>query len=293
MLPEHLIKELHYIELQAARRIRSLKVGTYTSRLRGGGFDFDEHRVYREGDDVRRIDWNVTARMNMPFVRQTHAERELNVVVALDVSRSMRFGTGAYSKRERMLFVAACLVFSAVADQVNTGFLAFSDRVLAYREPKRARARAWMMLEELWNLESPAKETAIVPAVRYLSENLKSVSIVFLVSDFMTREDLAGSRELKALGVRHDVIGVVVEDPAETELPEGTGSVTLRDLETGRQKRVGLSHGLRRRYNELLEQRRKDLVDTFYRVQADHVFLRSDENVVEPLLRLFAARRHA
>ena len=152
MLPEHIIRELRYIELAASKRIRSDKVGTYTSRRRGSGFDFDELRAYREGDDVRRIDWNVTARMNMPYVRETHAERELNAIVALDVSRSMAFGTGEYTKQERMLFIAACLVFSAVADQVNTGFLAFSDRVLSYEPPRRARARAWQMLEDLWRL---------------------------------------------------------------------------------------------------------------------------------------------
>src|SRR5262245_55070804 len=120
MLPEHVIQKLHYIELSASRRIRSRKVGTYTSPQRGSGFDFDQHRVYQIGDDVRRIDWNVTARMNMPFLRETHAERELNVMVALDLSKSMTFGTGEFSKKERMLFIGACIVFSAVADQINT-----------------------------------------------------------------------------------------------------------------------------------------------------------------------------
>jgi uncharacterized protein (DUF58 family) len=293
MLPEHVVRQLRYIELSTNKRIRNLRVGTYTSRLRGSGFDFDQHSVYREGDDVRRIDWNVTARMNLPYVRETHAERELNVVVALDLTRSMQFGTGDLSKKEVMLFIAACLVFSAQADQVNTGFLAFTDRVIDYRPPRRTKARAWTLLEEIWALEPRGRETKILPAARFLAGQLKNVSIVFFVSDFMTDEDLAGARDLKALAVRHDVVGVVVEDPAEVALPPGHGAVRVRDLETGRQARIGLSDGLRRRYDEVVQQRRTELVNMFYRTPMDHVFLRSNEDVIEPLLRLFAARRHA
>jgi uncharacterized protein (DUF58 family) len=173
MLPDHIVRQLRYIELNTAKRIRTLRVGTFTSRLRGSGFDFDQHSLYREGDDVRRIDWNVTARMNAPYVRETHADRELNVVVALDLTKSMQFGTGSHSKKEMMLFVAACIVFSAVADQINTGFLAFTDKVVTYRPPKRARARAWTMLEEIWALEPTGRETKILPAAKFLSGQLK------------------------------------------------------------------------------------------------------------------------
>lgn len=293
MLPESIVQELRYIELATAKRIRNLRLGAYTSRLRGSGFDFDQHQTYREGDDVRRIDWNVTARMNMPYVRKTHADRELNVVIALDLSRSMQFGTGRSSKKEVMLFVAACLVFSAVADQVNIGFLAFSDRVLAYHPPRRARARAWRMLEEIWTLETKGTDTAVGPAARFLLEQLRGFSMVFLVSDFMTTENLDAIGDLKALAVRHDVVGVVIEDPAELTLPPGASVVRVRDLESGREMRLALNGDLRRRYAELTMRRRSALVNAFYRTQMDHVFLRSDQNVVEPLLRVFATRRRA
>src|SRR5688500_6413651 len=124
MLPEHITRELRYLEIYTARKMRNLRAGTYTSRSRGSGFDFDEHRPYRPGDDVRRIDWNVTARMHLPFVRETHAERELNVIVALDLSASMGFGTATLDKQELMLYIAACFAFSAAADQINLGLLA-------------------------------------------------------------------------------------------------------------------------------------------------------------------------
>ena len=139
MIPEHVMRELRYIELYTAKKIRNLRVGAYTSPLRGPGFDFDEHQPYRRGDDVRRIDWNVTARMGAPYVRHTHAERELNVMLAIDVSRSMELGAANRSKKELMTFITGSLLFSAVADQINTGFLAFADRVLEYGPPRRTR----------------------------------------------------------------------------------------------------------------------------------------------------------
>jgi uncharacterized protein (DUF58 family) len=291
MLPDHVIRELRYIELYTAKRMRNLRLGTYTSRLRGAGFDFDEHRLYRPGDDVRRIDWNVTARLMTPFVRQTHADRELNVMIALDLSRSMRFGTADRSKKELMLFIAACLVFSALADQVNVGFVAFTDRVLLYTPPRRSRARVWTMLEEIWALDPPIAPTAVLPAVRFLAGHLKKVSTVFLVSDFITDEDFQRARDLKVLAATHDVIGVVVEDPAETELPRGRSAVRMRDLESGATVRLGLGEGLRRRYRELVDRRRDELTDMFYRVPMDHVFVRCDRSAIEPLLRLFAERK--
>jgi uncharacterized protein (DUF58 family) len=291
MLPEHVIRELRYLEVYTAKRMRNLRLGTYTSRLRGAGFDFDEHRLYQPGDDVRRIDWNVTARLNVPFVRETHADRELNVMIALDFSRSMAFGTRERSKKELTLFIAACLVFSGLADQVNVGFVAFADRVLMYAPPRRSRAHVWKVLEEVWMLDPPRGDTAILSAARFLAGHLKKVSTVFLISDFITDEDLQQARDLKVLAATHDVIGVVVEDPAESELPRGPSAISLRDLETGAAVRVGLGESMRQRYQELVRQRRVRLADAFYRVPMDHVFVRSDRSAIEPLLRLFAERR--
>lgn len=291
MLPDHVIRELRYIEVYTAKKMRNLRLGTYTSRLRGAGFDFDEHRRYRPGDDVRRIDWNVTARLNVPFVRQTHADRELNVMLAIDLSRSMAFGTRERSKKELTLFIAACLVFSGLADQVNIGFVGFADRVLMYAPPRRSRARVWKTLEELWILDPPREGTAILPAARFLAGHLKKVSTVFVVSDFVTDENLLQARDLKVLAARHDVVGVVIEDPAESELPGGRGAIRLRDLETGAAVRVGLGESVRARYRDLVRRRRDRLRDAFYRVPMDHVFVRSDRSAIEPLLRLFAERR--
>jgi len=290
MIPEHVMRELRYIEIYTAKKIRNLRVGAYTSPLRGSGFDFDQHQAYRPGDDVRRIDWNVTARMNTPYVRLTHAERELNVIVAMDLSRSMELGTSRFSKKEALTFITGSLLFSAISDQINTGFLAFADRVLAYAPPRRTRAAAWAMLQQCWSLAPPKPTTALIPALRHLAASLKRMSVVFLVSDFITDEDVFASPELGMLTTRHDVIAVVPEDPAEAELPAGGGFVRLRDLESGRDVAVALTAGSRRRYAEAARRRREDLTRAFYRAGIDHIFVRTDESPVEPVLSLFARR---
>jgi len=290
MIPEHVMRELRYIEVYTAKRIRNLRVGPYTSAQRGPGFDFDEHQPYRQGDDVRRIDWNVTARMDAPYVRHTHAERELNVMIAIDVSRSMELGAAHRSKKELLTFITGSLLFSAVSDQINTGFLAFSDRVLAYSPPRRTRAAAWSVLERCWALSPRPGRTALLPAVQHLLTTLKRMSVVFIVSDFITDEDLFGTQALAMLAAKHDVIAVVPQDPAEAALPAGRGYMQVRDLETGRQVAVSLSSRTRRAYAAETQRRREALARAFYRVPMDHVFVPTDGSPVEPLLSLFARR---
>lgn len=293
MIPEHVMRELRYIEVYSAKKIRTLRAGAYTSPLRGPGFDFDEHQPYRLGDDVRRIDWNVTARLNAPYVRHTHAERELNVMIALDVSRSMELGTSHYSKKEVMTFITASLLFSAVSDQINTGFMAFADRVVTFSPPRRTRGSAWAVLQQCWSLSPRPGRTSLGPAIRHLVTALKKTSVVFLVSDFLTDEDVFARRDLALLAARHDVIAVVPEDPAEASLPAGRGYMTVRDLESGREVALALSARSRRAYADAAKRRRDALAREFYRVPMDHVFVRTDENPVEPLLALFAKRIRA
>ena len=293
MIPPDVLRELRYIEVYTARKIRNLRVGPYTSPMRGPGLEFDEHRPYRPGDDVRRIDWNVTARLNAPFLRQTHAERELTIVAALDLSRSMAFGSSRYSKKEVMTFIAASILFSAASDQIKVGFLAFSDRVLHWSPPRRAGGRAWQVLEEIWAIKATDSRTAVLPAIQHLVERLRGMSIVCLVSDFITNEDVFGSRELRMLASRNDVIAIVPEDPAETALPSGGGAIRLRDPESGHAVSVALNTRTRLAYGEAVAARRKAIVDACYRIPIDHLFVPADQPVMEPLLNLFARRRLA
>ena len=293
MIPEHVMHELRYIEVYTAKKIRNQRVGAYQSPLRGAGFDFDEHQPYRPGDDVRRIDWNVTARMDAPYVRHTHAEREMNVMIAMDVSRSMELGTSKYSKKEVMTFVTGSLLFSALSDQINTGFLAFGDRVLASSPPRRTRAAAWSVLEQCWSTGSAARRTLMLPAIAHLLKTVKRMSVIFLVSDFMTADDVLRSQELAILAARHDVIAVVPEEPSERILPSGRGYLRVRDVESGREAAVGLNDRVRHRYAAEASLRRDALRRAFYRVPMESVFVPTDRSPIEPVLSLFHERMHA
>ena len=291
MIPQHVMRELRYIEVETSRKIRNQRVGAYQSPLRGPGFDFDEHQPYRPGDDVRRIDWNVTARMGTPFVRHTHAEREMNVMVAMDASRSMSLGSSAHSKREALTYISGSILFSAISDQINTGFLAFADRVLLATRPSRTRAAAWNVLEQAWALSPSSKKTLMLPAIRELSKVLKRMSVVFIVSDFVTDDPVLESSELAQLAAHHDVIAVVPEDRAETSLPPGAGSVQVRDMETGRRMTVGRGARASRDFAAAVEARRAELARAFYRVPMDHVFVPTGVSPVLPVLSLFARRK--
>jgi uncharacterized protein (DUF58 family) len=309
MLPEHITRELRYLEIYTARKMRNLRAGAYTSRSRGSGFDFDEHRPYRPGDDVRRIDWNVTARMHQPFVRETHAERELNVIVALDLSASMGFGTARLDKKELMLYIAACFAFSAAADQINLGLLAFGRDVVHYWPPRRSKGRAWRALDELWALAPDPGPTAVAPVARFLQKRLRNASVIFLVSDFLTDESLPDTPDLRLLTALHDVVGVVVQDPSETTLFGAAGELRVRDPETGLRRRLALTVRTRRKYSAMMQKRRQALTDAFYAAGMDHAFVMDraadpvtdpggdtaarTSAILEPLMELFSARRRA
>jgi uncharacterized protein (DUF58 family) len=284
MIPERVMKELRYIEVFTARKIRNQRVGTYQSPQRGPGFDFDEHQPYRPGDDV-------TARLGAPFVRHTHAEREMNVMIAMDVSRSMALGTTRHSKREAMTFITGSILFSALSDQINTGFVAFGDRVLLSTQPKRTRAAAWSVLEQTWALKPSSSKTLMLPLVRHLTLTLKRMSLIFIVSDFVTNDEVLGSPELAHLAHKHDVVAVVPEDRAETELPAGSGYLHLRDLESGKRVSIGLSRQARGHYAAAIRERRERLARAFYRVPMDHVFVPTTGSPVLPVLSLFARRQ--
>jgi uncharacterized protein (DUF58 family) len=291
MIPEHVMSELRYIEVATARKIRNQRVGTYQSPMRGPGFDFDEHQPYRPGDDVRRIDWNVTARMGTPFVRHTHAEREMNVMVVMDASKSMTLGSREHSKREALTYISGSILFSALADQINAGFVAFADKVLLSTPPRRTRAAAWTVLEQAWALKPSGSKTLLLPVVRHLSTTLKRMSVVFIVSDFVTDDDVLASPELAQLATKHDLIAVVPEDRAETQLPAGSGYVQMRDVESGRRVSVGLGRQARAGYAAAIERRREALTRAFYRVPMDHVFVPTEGSPVLPVLSLFARRK--
>jgi len=291
VIPDELARELRYIEIDTTRRIRSLRPGAHRSRQSGDGVDFDQHRPYRPGDEVRHIDWNVTARIGQPFVRRTHAERELDLVVAVDLSRSMHLASTGRSKRDAAMRATASLLFSAVADHLRTGFLAFSDRVVRWTPPTANRRRAWATLTELYALDVPAAHTSLRPAVELLQRSLKHPTLVVIVSDFLVREDLGSLPELGHLAAHHDVVAVVLSDRTESRLPAGSGFVRVRDLESGRGQFVRLNDTVRHRYAAAVDGQRADVGRSCDRLGIESVFVDANDDPVPPLAGIFERRR--
>lgn len=293
MIPQHLLDELRYLEVSTRRAIRTARVGPYTSRARGSGFDFDQHLPYRPGDDVRRIDWNVTARVGAPYVRQTHAERELNLVIAMDLSRSMDVGAGGRLKKELLMLAAGSLLFSASGDQINIGLLAFADGVLGWSPPRRASGRSWQVLEELWATPTRSTATTLGPAIRHLQTHLTTTTVIVFVSDFLTQDDGLHGRDVRTLAAAHDVIAVAVEDPGDSALPPGRGFVRVRDVESGAIVRIALNDRNREAYARAFAQRRAELVRNCHLLGIDVAVVRPDGSVMQPLIELFARRKAA
>ncbi|MBI3981536.1 MAG: DUF58 domain-containing protein [Gemmatimonadetes bacterium] len=284
------MQELRYVEIYTQRKIASRLIGSYTSPFKGVGFDFWEHRRYEPGEDVRRIDWNATARLGQIHVKLCHAERELNAVLVMDLSRSMEFTSQRLTKRELSLRVAACLAFSAVADQMHLGMLAFTDQVEAYFPPRQGRRQAWRILQYLWEAQPRSAGTELGAPIQFLTQRLRKTTLLFLVSDFL-QHDVARLADFQLLGHRHDLVPIVVQDPLEEALLKARGYVRLRDLESGVERVISLSAQNRREYAQEVTRRREELIRHFYTLGLDHVYLRVGDSFVDPLIRMFSSRK--
>jgi len=294
MLAPELTKELQYIEIAASRRIRSLRYGQSRSPIRGSGYEFETHLRYAVGEDLRRVDWNVSARMQELYLKRQFEEKEITVFLVVDVSRSMYFSTAAHSKRIRVLQVAATLGFSAASDSCNFGFLAFSDHVEAFQLPRKGRGHVWRAIEQLYNLQPQRRGTNWELALRFLRSHLRRMSIVFLLSDFITdpaMPSLADLPDLKILAQKHDVVPVIFGDQIERDLPTGRGLLRFRSAESGKEMLLSLSSAQRRRFETLVSNRKDDLQNLCYSLGMECLFLQVGESYMDPLMMLFERRR--
>src|ERR1700688_1499506 len=244
MLAPELVEELQYIEIAVSRRLRSMRFGQNRSPERGTGYEFDSHRKYEIGEDSRRIDWNVSARMPDLYIKRHFEGTDVTVFLLVDLSRSMDFSTAAHSKRLRVIQVAANLGFSAVNDNCHFGFLAFSDQVEAYEPPRKGRGHVWRTMDRLYSLQPSHSGTDWAMALRFLRSQLRRTSIIFLLSDFITDPEgghLDELSDLKFLARKHDVIPIVFEDRLETNLPAGRGFLRFRSAESGEEMVLSLS----------------------------------------------------
>ena len=294
MLPSELTEELHYLELAASRRIRSQRFGQSRSRLRGTGYEFESHRKYELGEDLRRVDWNVSARMQELFLKRHFEEKEVVVFLVVDVSRSMRLSTARWSKRMRTIQVAATLGFSAAAENCHLGFMAFSDTVEVYEPPRKGQAHVWRIVERLYNLRDPKHGTNPETAIRFLRSRLRRTAIVFLLSDFVIDPEVTALTDLpdfKALARKHDVVPIVFEDELERSLPAGHGLIRLRSAEGPHELLLSLSSKQRKRFEALVNHRKAALRDLFFSLGMDCLFLPVGEPFLDPLMTLLERRK--
>lgn len=286
-VPPEILRQVKLIELSTRGLVNSVFTGEYRSIFKGQGMEFSEVREYQPGDEVRSIDWNVTARMSRPFVKRYIEERELTVMLVVDLSGSERFGTVRRFKSELASELAAVLAMSAVRNNDRVGVLLFTDRIEHVVPPRKGRRHVLRIIRDLLAFEPVGRGTDMVRAIDYVARMLNEHAIVFIVSDFL-EEDI--SHPLKLLAQRHDVVAVTVEDPSERDLPN-IGIARLIDPETGETFEVDTSSPIvRTAYTDRVMKEREERKHLLRRLAIDEIPVRTEGGVVEPLLRFFRTR---
>ncbi|WP_438480491.1 DUF58 domain-containing protein [Oleiharenicola lentus] len=280
MIPKKYLQNIRRLEIRTKRLAEDYLSGAYRSVFKGRGLDFEDVRAYSAGDDVRFIDWNVTARMQTPYVREFQEERELSVVIAVDISASGKMNTAAQTKRELAAEVAACLAFSATSNGDKVGLLLFSDRVETYLPPAKGRMQALRIIRDVLYQPAKSPRTSLRHALGFLSHVQTKRAIVFLISDFL---DEGFDRILKATAHRHDLIPILVADPREQTLPDA-GWIIVRDVETSELVEVDTGNPtIRTAFAEAARARVDALRHGFRRSGTDLIELKTGEPYLKPL----------
>jgi uncharacterized protein (DUF58 family) len=288
MLNQEILKKIQTLHFKTKRMANDIFAGRYVSAFKGRGMEFAEVREYCPGDDIRSIDWNVSARYGHPFVKVFHEERELTVILLLDISGSHLFGTRSRLKRELLAEAAAMLAFLAIRTNDKVGAMLFSSNVEKYIPPKKGASHVWRLIKEIYTFEPDDRRTDIGNALTYLNRVAKRHSIVFLISDFI---DQGFDKPLRLTARKHDLTAVRIRDIAEEELPDA-GFIRLIDPETGDNIIINSSkRNIRQRWMEYMFNEKKKLNELLNRTGVDIVDLHTHRDVVDPLIRLFEIRR--
>lgn len=282
-----LLKKVRRIEIKTKGLSRQIFAGEYQSAFKGRGMSFSEVRNYQYGDDVRNIDWNVTARSGEPYVKVFEEERELTVMLLVDISKSSFFGTGDQLKSELMTEICAVLAFSATNNNDKVGLLLFSDKVEKFLPPKKGRGHILRIIRELLDTRPTGAGTDLGMALTYFTNMVKKRSICFLISDYLTDDY---EKPLRLAARRHDVIGLHLYDPAERELP-AVGLLHARDAETGQRRWIDTgSRRVRRRYQEWYQKHMDYFQTAFAHSGADKLSVETTEDYAKALLGFFRRR---
>ncbi len=287
MISKELAKKIRLIEITTNRAVNDVLAGEYHSVFKGRGMEFDEVREYAPGDDVRTIDWNVTARLGKPFVKRFVEERELTVIFVVDLSASGTFGSRKQLKNEVAAELCALLAFSAIKNNDKVGLLAFTDRIEKFIPPKKGASHVLRLVRELLQFSPEGKGTNLAKALEYVGRVNRRRAIVFLVSDFI---DEGYDKPLRLVARRNDLIAVSVRDPRESELPN-VGLIALEDAETGETVVFDTnSPTARRAYASIASQAREQRRELFRKVGVDEVQVSVGEDYVRDLMLFFRRR---
>ena len=287
MIPQEVFQKIRHIQIRSSHKVDELLAGSWHSAFKGRGVEFEEVRPYQVGDDVRTIDWNVTARSDQPFVKLFREEREMSVMLLVDLSPSQSFGTSTQTKRELVAELGATIAMSAIKNNDKVGLTLFTDDIEKSIPPRKGSRHVLRLIRELLYCDPVGTGTSLRMALEHLNRTSKRRSVVFLVSDF---QDDGFEQLLRIARRKHDIVPVVVSDPREFSIPN-VGLIRLRDSETGETVMFDTaSRRNREQYRRLSEQRIEARDATFRRLQMEPVHLTTGKDLIEPLRRYFHSR---
>jgi len=287
MIPRELAKKIRVLQITTNKVVNEILAGEYKSVFKGRGMEFEEVREYSPGDDIRTIDWNVTARTGKPYVKTYVEERELTIMFIVDMSASGEFGSVNKLKNEVAAELCALLAFSAVKNNDKVGLILFTDRVEKFIPPKKGTTHVLRVIRELLSFKPKKSRTDIAGALDYFGRIASKSAVVFLVSDFLA-EDF--KKPMSIIGKKHDLIAATIIDPREKSLPD-VGLVELEDAETGETILIDTgSRSVRNRYRDLGEQQSREFRNLFSSIGVDHIEIRTDRDYVPELVKFFRIR---
>lgn len=287
MIPKEILSKIRRIEIRTKKLVNELFSGEYHSTFKGQGMEFEEVRQYEPGDDVRLIDWNVTARMGYPFIKKFREERELSVVLLIDASSSGRFGTRERFKNDTAAELSAVLAFSAIKNNDKVGLIIFTDQIEKFVPPKKGRAHVLRIIREILFFQPKGKGTNIAGALEYFNNVIRRKSVVFLISDFLSQ---GFNKPLQIANNKHDIVAVKITDPRETTF-EDVGLIELEDTETGEIVFIDTaSSEFRKEFAARAEEDVTGLKKSLRMINLDFINIRTDQSYIEPLVSFFKMR---
>ncbi|WP_421774502.1 DUF58 domain-containing protein [Gracilimonas sp.] len=287
MIPKEILKKIRKLEIQTKGIVNTLFGGEYQSAFKGRGMEFSEVRAYTYGDDIRQIDWNVTARTGDPFIKVFEEEREQTLMLCIDISQSGTFGSQSQSKMDLAIELAAVLAFSAIKNSDKVGLVLFSDHIEKVVPPKKGRTHVLRLIRELYTTKPTGTGTDIADALSYINRLLDRRAIVVLTSDF---QDKDFEKQLRITNQKHDLVSIIINDHLEDELPD-IGLVKIRDAETGAEKMIDTSSRKVRKAYEIRRMEQKAYIhDKMLKMKIDAVEVQTNESYVQPLMNFFKRR---